>query len=222
MRERGLARAAGADDQEPLAGSHVEVDPAERGGRRAGPARADPAQTQTRSERGCISGRQCLGGQLDRDLLRHGRRDALGGAAHLPPRRRGQRHGREHLEHRHGNEDGDREARRGQHAVRHRRRGGDDRGEGCGAGKQRHDRRGAGLGPRTAHDGAPEGVVGVADACAAAVLGAERDEHVEVGEVVEDGIGEATAQRRDVAFGARSRNPAPAPCGQPGGEETGE
>ena len=43
--------------------------------------------------------------------------DALGGRAHLAPRRRGHRHRGEHLEHRHRHEDGDGEPRTGERAA---------------------------------------------------------------------------------------------------------
>ena len=129
VRQRRLARSARPDDEQSLARPHVEIDAAQRVLGAAGPARRHVPQRDPVAERQGGGGLVVLAGlvavvgtgglvglvrQLGWDRLRHGIGDPGRRPAHLPPRRRGERHGREHLEDGHRHEHRDREGRGGQ------------------------------------------------------------------------------------------------------------
>ncbi len=156
-----------------------------------------------------------------RDPLAHerGRRfggkglgDALGRSADLAPRRGGERHGREDLEHGHRHQHDDCEPWTAECAGRDAGSGDGDRGEGGDAGEQRDQRSGAGLCARASHHRPAQRGVGRRDARTALLFGAERHQHVQTAEMIEHRVGEQCPQRRDRSLGAGTGRPAPQ-CG---------
>ena len=72
---------------------------------------------------------------------------------------------------------------------------------------------------RPPHDRSAHGRVGLADALAGGILRPEGDQHVEAAEVVEHGIRQLRAQRREFALGPRAGGPPPQDRGDAGRDQ---